>query len=253
MKTMALCLALCFAILWDKSAIAQPGKLVLNASYSSPIVAPDKSGYLDRLYQELFRRLGIPVEIQALPAERALQNANDGIDDGDVCRVAGLTDLYTNLVRTSEPVMAYQHVVFSRTRRFRVTGPASLEPYDVGIVTGLKIVEQNTTRHRSRIMLDDAEQLFRMLDQGRVEVAVLERTAGTYAVKKLGLAGIRILSPPLLAGDWYLYLHKRHAALIPLIDRELRAMKQDGTYERIRREVLAQYEQGFDLREEAIR
>ena len=60
-------------------------KLVLNTSYTTPITAPDKSGVLDLFYKELFKRLGGEFEIQYLPAERALTNANKGIDDGDVC------------------------------------------------------------------------------------------------------------------------------------------------------------------------
>jgi len=240
----SICLALIFSTAGNSHASGQPAKLVLNTSYSSPITSSDKSGFLDLLYRELFRRLNIPFEIQALPGERCLTNANEGIDDGDVCRIADLVKSYTNLVRTTEPVMQYQHVIFSRTAQFKVTGPESLQPYDVGIVTGWKILERNTSLHRSRIMLDNAEQLFQMLDQGRVEVAVIERMVGMEMVKKLRISGVHILSPPLLTGDWYLYLHKRHAALIPRIDRELRSMKRDGSYDRIRREVLGRYEEG---------
>lgn len=239
-----ICLALIFSTVWSGHAFGQSAKLVLNTSYSSPITSPDNSGFLDLLYKELFGRLNIPFEIQALPAERCLTNANEGIDDGDVCRIADLVKSYTNLVRTTEPVMQYQMVLFSRTAQFKVSGPESLKTYDVGIVTGWKIIERNTTLHRSRIMLDSAEQLFQMLDQGRVEVAVIERTVGMEMVKKLRIAGVHILSPPLLTGEWYLYLHKRHAALIPRIDSELRTMKKDGSYDRIRREVLGRYEQG---------
>jgi polar amino acid transport system substrate-binding protein len=241
MKSVIPCLTL-WLMAWTPCAFAQAKTLVLNTSYDSPITSPDRTGFLDLLYRELFGRLGISFEILALPAERSLHNANEGIDDGIVCRVGALVNTYTNMVRSTEPVMQYQHVVFSRDKRFQVTGPESLEPYDVGIVTGWKIVERNTTRHRSRIMVDSGEQLFRMLDQGRVEVAVIERMVGMDMVKRLGIPGIRMLSPPLLTGDWYLYLHKRHADLIPLIDRELRKMKEDGSYDRIHREVLGRYE-----------
>ena len=240
----SICLALVFSSARTGHASGQPAKLVLNTSYSSPITSPDKSGFLDLLYRELFGRLNIPFEIQALPGERCLMNANEGIDDGDVCRIADLVKSYTNLVRTTEPVMQYQMAVFSHSAQFKVAGPESLKPYDVGIVTGWKILERNITLHRSRIMLDSAEQLFQMLDQGRVEVAVIERMVGMEMVKKLRISGVHILSPPFLTGEWYLYLHKRHAALIPRIDRELRTMKKDGSYDRIRREVLERYEQG---------
>ena len=223
-------------------ASARTAPLVLNTSALAPISSPDQSGFLDLLYRELFARLGIAFEIQPLPAERALQNANAGIDDGEICRVAGLQNIYPNLVHTTEPVMGYQMVVFSKEKNFQVAGPESLNPHELGIVTGWKILERTTQHHPSRIMVDSADQLFLMLDQGRIEIALIERLVGMEAVNHLGLKGVRILSPPFLTGDWFLYLHKKHQALIPRIDAELRRMKQDGTYERIRQQVLGRYE-----------
>jgi polar amino acid transport system substrate-binding protein len=223
-------------------ASARVTPLVLNTSYLLPFNSPDKSGFLDLLYRELFARLEIAFEIQMLPAERALQNANVGIDDGDTCRIAGLETTYPNLVRTTEPVMQYQMVAFSREHDFLVSGPESLMPYDLGIVTGWKILERSTQRNPSRIMVDSTDQLFRMLDQGRVEVALIERLVGMETLNRLRIKGVRTLSPPFLAGDWFLYLHKKHQALVPRIDAELRKMKQDGSYERIRQQVLGRYQ-----------
>jgi polar amino acid transport system substrate-binding protein len=223
------------------TAFAQPAKIVLNTSYSAPITSPDKTGFLDLLYVELFGRLGIDFEIQALPAERCLQNANAGIDDGDVCRIADLVNVYTNFVRSSEPVMQYNHAVFSKTKKFEVKGPESLLPYSVGIVTGWKIVERNTKDAPSRFMVDSADQLFRMLDEDRIDIAVIEQMVGLETVSRLGIKGVRVLSPPLLSGDWFLYLHKKHADLITKVDSEIRKMKKDGTYERIWYQVRQRY------------
>lgn len=195
-------------------ASARTVPLVLNTSALAPVSAPDRSGFLDLLYRELFARLGIAFEIQPLPAERALQNANAGIDDGEICRIAGLESTYPNLVHTTEPVMQYQMVVFSRERNFPVSGPESLLPYELGIVTGWKILE----------------------------IALIDRLVGMGALNRLEIKGVRILSPPFLSGDWFLYLHKKHQALIPRIDAELRKMKQDGAYERIRQQALGRYE-----------
>lgn len=244
MITRAVCIVCCI-LCFAGQASARTVPLVLNTSALSPVSAPDQSGFLDLLYRELFARLGIAFEIQSLPAERALQNANSGIDDGEICRIAGLESIYSNLVHTTEPVMQYQMAVFSRERNFPVTGPESLMPYELGIVTGWKILERTTLQHPSRIMVDSVDQLFRMLDQGRVEIALIERLVGMEAINRLGIKGVRILSPPFLSGDWFLYLHKKHQALIPRIDAELRRMKQDGGYERIRQQALGRYEKSL--------
>ncbi len=213
--------------------LAATPKLVLNTSYTAPITEPDKLGVLDIFYQELFKRLGFDFQIQYLPAERALINANNGIDDGDVCRILGLDEKYTNLVRVPEAIMQYEHVIFTRNFDFKVTGPDDLKPYDIGVVKGWKIIEWNTTTARSVTLVDEGEQLFAMLADGRIDLGIIERMTGMMHTKNLGFKNIRILEPAFLTGDWYLYLNKKHENLVPIIAKEIRQMKDDGSHQRI--------------------
>jgi len=221
--------------------IAAKTKLVLNTSYTTPITAPDKSGALDIFYQELFKRLGWQFEIQYLPAERALTNADRGIDDGDVCRIFGLDKKYTNLVRVPEVLMQYEHVIFTRKFDFKVTGPDDLKSYDVGVVKGWKIIEWNTKTARSVTLVDEGEQLFAMLADSRIDLGIIERMTGMMHAKKLGFKNIRVLEPAFLSGDWYLYLHKKHRQLAPTIVDEIRRMKNDGSHQRIFETVLKRF------------
>ena len=216
-------------------------RLVLNTSYSAPITSPKKNGFLDLLYQELATRTGIQIEIQELPAERALGNANEGIDDGDVCRIAGLEKTYPNLVMVPERVMRIQMGVFTRGENFTVNGPESLKPYDVGIVTGWKILERTIVDTRSRVTVSTAEQLFAMLNDKRIDVGVIERMQGLRSIKRMGFKDIKELQPAFLELDWYLYLNKKHAALSPILAAELKKMKADGTSQRLHETVLNRY------------
>ncbi|MDM8546206.1 substrate-binding periplasmic protein [Candidatus Venteria ishoeyi] len=236
-----LIIALC-CLLPLEMPLAATSKLILNTSYTAPINAPDKSGVLDIFYQELFKRLGMEFEIQYLPAERALTNANKGIDDGDVCRILDLDKKYPNLVRVPEVVMQYEHVIFSRKADFKVTGPDDLKPYDVGVVKGWKIIEWNTTTANSVTLVDAGEQLFAMLADGRIDLAIIERMAGMMHIKAQELKDIHILEPAFLAGDWYLYLHKKHQDLVPIIDAEIRRMKADGSHQKIFNTALKRYQ-----------
>ncbi|MCI5138844.1 MAG: ABC transporter substrate-binding protein [Candidatus Electrothrix sp. AR1] len=222
-----------FYLLTSGVAFAAMPRLVLNTSYTAPITAPDHSGVLDLFYQELFKRLDGEFEIQYLPAERALSNADRGIDDGDVCRILGLDEKYTNLVRVPEVIMQYEHVIFSREADFKVTGPDDLKPYDVGIVKGWKIIEWNTTTARTVTSVDGGEQLFAMLADRRLDLAVIERMTGMMHIRNFGLKNVRILEPAFLTGDWHLYLHKKHRNLVPIINNEIRRMKDDGSHWRI--------------------
>lgn len=217
--------------------------LVLNSPFSAPLTSPAQDGFLDLLYAELFRRLDLSFEIQLMPGERALWNANAGLDDGDVCRIAGLEADYPNLRRSQEAVLDFQMVVFSRGPDFVVAGAASLLPYELGILRGWKILEDATSLHPRRVELDQAEQLFRMLDHDRLELALIDRFLGQEIIERLEIQGVKMLAPPLLSGNWYLYLHESHQQLLPEIDRELRRMKEDGSYERLRRQALGAFEE----------
>jgi len=72
-----------------------------------------------------------------------------------------------------------------------------------------------------------------MLDDGRIDLGIIERMTGMMHSKNLGLKNIRILEPAFLTGDWYLYLHKKHRKLVPIIANEIRRMKADGSHQRI--------------------
>ncbi len=52
-------------------------------------------------------------------------------------------------------------------------------------------------------------------------------------VRQRGLKSIKLLEPPLARLNFYLYMHKKHATMIPDIARAIREMKGDGTQQRI--------------------
>lgn len=216
--------------------------LTLGNAYVAPMTTPNKDGLFDLIYQELSHRLGIKIVIQETgTGERVLLNANSGVDDGDVGRVAGLEKRYTNLVYVPVPIFHYQIVVFSKTIDFPVDGAKSIQPYDIGLLTGWKIVENISQGARSVSSLESGEQLFTMLDKKRIDIALIEKAQGLAIIKALGLKNIRILQPNLLEGDWYLYLNKKHANLVPIIAAELEKMHKDGTIKRINERVGKNY------------
>lgn len=232
---------LCMA-LQINSAQAQP-TLVLGNTYGAPMTTPGKDGIFDLIYQELAKRLGINIVIQAMEnGERVLLNANSGLDDGDVGRVAGLDKHYPNLVQVPVQVHVYQVVVFSKTIEFPVDGVQSLAPYHVGVLTGRKAVENLAKRARQVTSLDRPEQLFSMLDKQRIDIAIMEKAQVMAAIKELGVKNIRVLQPNLLEGNLYLYLNKKHAAMVPKIAAELEKMHKDGTIRRINEAVSKEYQ-----------
>jgi polar amino acid transport system substrate-binding protein len=212
--------------------------LIFNTSNAPPNSTDTATGSCDRILTEAFRRLGMNLKIVQLPSERALQNANQGIDDGNFVRVEGMEKMYPNLIRVPEAITTLEFTAFTKNDSIRITNWESLVPYRVAIVNGWKILENNIVGVKSLTKVRDEHVLFPLLLTGKVDIVVYDRRQGEYALKQLGAEGVRALQPPLIVKPMYPYLNKRHADLVAKLDQTLKAMKKDGTVKRIVTETL---------------
>lgn len=189
---------------------------------------------LQEISREAFRRTGLEFRLIVQPSERSLYSANNGEVDGEGLRVAGLGVQYPNLVQVPERYVGISFVAFARDANIVLDrGWDSLKPHSVAFITGWKMFEANAGVARSVTKVEQPEQLFRMVDSGRVDLALYTRADGIALVQRLGLASVAPLVPSLKDVDMYLYLHRKHEALVPRLAAALRAMKADGTYNRI--------------------
>jgi len=180
---------------------------------------------------EAYRRLGIEIISEELPAERAIQTAAAGKTDGEVARMAGLEAFYPDLVRVPEPVISLEIVVFSAGLSFPVNGWESLRPYNFCYMHGIKAIEQ-ATKGMQRTATATTEDLVRQLRTGGCEVAVLGDQAW-ITVDRLNAGPLRELEPPLEVLHLYHYLHRRHEGLVPRVAEELRKMRGEGVIDAI--------------------
>lgn len=228
---------LCLAGTAIAAPTADTPELVLNNVNDAPFTTPQGDGFLDRVAREAFARVGRRVRLVVLPPERGLRNVNEGIEDGDLTRIAGMEKAYPNLVPVPEKIIDWRFSAFARDPALTTTaGWNSLLPYSVGIIRGWKIAETNLAKARKIVYVDNAEQLFRLLANNRVNAVVYSREMGQLLLKQRGLKNIRLVEPPLEAREMFIYLHKKHAPLIPGLARALRSLKADGSYERYYRE-----------------
>lgn len=209
--------------------------LVLNDPNEPPFTTTDGQGFLDLVAGEAFRRAGVRLQLVRLPAERGLVNANAGLEDGDLTRIAGLEASYPNLIRVPEKLADWEFSAFS-TQGPRHAGWESLRTRSLGHIRGWKIYEHKLAATPAEITAENAAQLFRLLRLGRIEIALFERWQGLARIEREQLAGVQVLEPPLARREMYIYLHKRHAALVPRIARALRDIKAEGLYDRLYRE-----------------
>ena len=210
--------------------VAAPASTITVSTNNTPL---DRRA-LQALSLEAFRRLGVEFKLVTLPSERSLVAANQGEVDGEGLRIAGLGEQYPNLVRVPERYVSVSFVAFARDATIALDhGWDSLRPLRVAFIQGWKMFEAHASAARIVQKVDKPEQLFQMLDQGRVDVALYTLADGLALVRRMGLTSIGPLAPPLRDVDMFLYLHRRHEPLVGRLAQTLREMKADGTYNRL--------------------
>lgn len=232
-------LLVCVGVCAGSALAANEPTLVLSDTYDTPYTTEKGSGFLDLVATEAFRRAGLHLKMIKVSPERALLNANAGIEDGVSARIAGLEKTYTHLIRVPEKILDFPFVAFARHATIGTANWDTLTSVAVGHIHGWKIFEQSLKPGSHITVVDNAEQLFTMLDKQRIDVALYERWLGLALVKKMGLKNISVVEPTLAEREMFVYLHERHTDRIPAIAAALRAIKDDGTYSRLCREKFA--------------
>lgn len=228
---MRLKLFLLLAIFFGLSVAARADKPTVTVSTNN---TPHDRQALHDLSKEAFRRIGMDFKLVSLPSERSLHSANLGEVDGEGLRIAGLTGQYPNLVQVPERYIGISFVAFAKDATIKLDqGWESLKPHRVAFINGWKMFEANASGARSVSKVDKPEQLFLMLDSGRIDLALYTRADGLALVRNMGLGAIAPVAPALKDVDMYLYLNKKHEALVPKLAQALREMKADGSYNRI--------------------
>ena len=228
-----LCLYMLFGL---SSAVANP-TITLNAGTAEPFITAEGSGFYGVLTKELFSRIGIDAKVIRLPSGRSIINANKGIDDGVIARTAGMEEKYKNLIRIPVPVVKFKFVAYSLDKKISITGWDSFAPYSVGYIRGWRIYEKNLPKTKSLTTVNNAEQLFKLLMNGRAELIMFEYYRGTWWNAHLN-ANAHIIGSPVAEKDMFIYMNNKHKALVPKITEAFKAMKEDGTYQKIKDQTL---------------
>ena len=192
---------------------------------------------------EAARRVGLTVHVKLLPWAR-LENEIQRGEAGSVDCAFAYTHMDARnayMDYTTVPLKVSVVQFFARADRFpHYKGIADLIGATLGVRRGFKLPAslQDMVAHGLLQVeeVDREESNFQKLAKGRIDVALSNQDAGMALVRKPDMRGIVPLSPPLLTIPTYLVFTKaKHLrALVPLIDKGLREIQQDGTYKKIR-------------------
>ncbi len=219
------CALLLFFAMPGKPALA--GELAAVRTIQLPLTVDSVQSRQVRFALELaYESLGIKVLFTPRPALRAMIEADGGQLDGEVIRPTTIEATYANLRRVDVPL--YMNVASAWVRKDAGPAPTKLQAVQqfkrVGIVRGIQHAEESTKGWPNLVVANSYASGVRMLQMKVVDVLL----GGDGPIKeaidtaKLGdqFAGNDIYAVPL-----YHYLHKRHADLLPLVQKELNKLK----------------------------
>lgn len=213
-------------------------QLTLGTGARAPLASTaGQPGFVEELVRAACKRIGYGLNVAQLPVERALTNANAGVEDGDLYRTGGFEKDYPNLTQVPHALIDQEFVALSRKPDVQVGSWADLARYSVAHITGFKVLERKLEGATNVTTVRNGEVLLEMLASGRADVILHNRWVGLWEARKAGLA-VRMQVPPLITVPMYMYLHRRHAALVPRLSAALDELRRDGTWQRLYDQIL---------------
>ena len=191
-------------------------------------------------YEEAFRQLGLSTSYRTLPPARSVAELEAGTIDMDLARVYDFGLAHPALVRVEEPLMQLTAAAYSRNPAIELRnweglrGKDYLVEYRLGQAVFKRRLEAVLPAARINAIADTRQGLLKAA-AGRTDIyfdidEVVTPLLATPAFRDAGLRRLAILE----TASTYAYLHKRHASLAPQLAAVLRAMKANGTMERLR-------------------
>lgn len=223
-----------FQLLLMLSQTANAEHLHISTGFTPPV-----SDFYNEVLTEVDRRLDdFTFSFEVLPAERSLALVNNGVNDGDCCRIPEVVvKKYKNMVSVPSSFFTTRFSFFSKDSNLKINSFDQLKPYSVAVPKGWKLVVNKVTAANPREMfvVTTPEQLFRMLKEDRVDIGMVGYLSGLYVIKNLDIKGVTAVYPPMIEKDLFLMLHEKHESLIPIFDTVIKEMIRDGTIEKIYR------------------
>lgn len=186
------------------------------------------------IYEEAFRRLGIPVRLATVGLARRSALVEGGEIDGAVARTKAYGDAHPELIRVDEAIMEFTFALYTADDSLRPKALEELPPEKVAEYRrGVLVCENSLKKVIAPERLSNVaatEQGLKKLLAGRsdvfcdIEVYVREalqadQFRGKGAVRKL----FDLASVPT-----YPYVYRRHAELVPRLAAVLRQMRAEG-------------------------
>ena len=181
-----------------------------------------------KLLTDIYKKAGLSAQITPMPAARANAMALAGEKDGEVARIPAYFAKNTTLFKVEPGYYYLTTGAFAKADKgVTIASKDDLKKYKVGIVRGIAHAEAATEGLPGLQVTSSYDQLYQMLDAGRIDVAIDEGINGPVTLKKLGLKGITQVGE-IARLDLFNVLVPTKKDLAPKISAAIKALKDSG-------------------------
>ncbi len=191
------------------------------------------------IFTTVFDELKINLKIKSYPMKRASMEADEGTVSGEPVRIYSYANAHPNLVRVEEYVHMMPVTAYTTDPNFSVNGWESLKgsKLKMGYPRGFKFIKDNISKYSfNAIPLNIAKQGLEVLLLNRVDLFLDDSNSVDPILpllpkknrNRIHVAGL------LKSVKLYMYIHKNHKALAPMISAELKKLRQKGLIQKYR-------------------
>lgn len=216
-----------------RRAVVERDKSIFVLASSRPEDSP-VNHWWTLIYTEVFARLGLKLEVKSYPLKRASTVADEGLVDGETIRVYAYANVHPNLIRVEESTIPLKLVAYTgKSAVSKRGGWESLKGtnFRAEYARGALISQTNLERvlkPEQISSITEAIQGLRKLASGRTDIYVDDETVVLPLLalpefkSRITVVGIMDETP------LHLYMHKRHANLVPKLAEAIKTVKKEG-------------------------
>jgi polar amino acid transport system substrate-binding protein len=240
-------LILCVVFATTITVFGANGKVVVVVDQNYPPYTSGTvkraNGLYTRLIEEVFARIGMNVEIRALPWKEALKEGEEG--------KAAVGGIYKNSARLkmydySEPLFEERLAVYvKKGKAFHFFGLSDLRGKVIGLNRGWSYGDKfDAARKKYHFTVEETDsnvQNFKKLMAGRIDCLVADQVAASQIINKDNWTNqVEKLDKPAAVNDAYLAFAKslRKKDLLERFNRALAEMKKDGSFRKLVRDFI---------------
>ena len=229
--------SMCFfwAVLCSDAVFAADNKLLISRFKNA-----DGDKVVSYVLEQIYKQVGYEIAFVDYPGKKSVEKANAGEADGENMRRSGLARIYPNLIQLSHPHVEMNFRIYTKHNDEYFAAPDSWKSSRVGIVRGV-IVAEEITQGLKPVLYDSVGELFDQLNQDKIDVAIATDLIGGLEVfLNHPRANIRAWGNSLKTVFLYHYVHKRHAALVPVLNEQIELLRKNGGLQKF-------YVEGFQV------